>query len=310
VEPVSAALLAAGCAGVEIQDPSATSSDPFAIDRKLSPEELAAPCTFFGYLPVTDTVEPALNLLRERLAALRAMGIEVEEGITLRLVEDEEWADAWKAFYKPMRVGEHFVVKPTWEAWDVRPGDRILGIDPGMAFGTGLHPSTRMCLEILDGLDAPLERALDWGTGSGILSLAACLVGASHVVAIDLDPVAVSVAAGNLEASGFASRCTVLQASIEDLPPGPPFDLVMANIVADPIIAGCGELRARLAPRGLALVAGVVDHRQAEVEAAFAAAGLCVLETRSSAEWRAFLLRREWAHCGPLVARAFGQGGT
>ncbi len=302
VDPVSAVLIEVGCAGVVIEDPSAVTADPFAdyaaaLEPAHSPIRLtdeASVCAVSGYLPVDDRLEPALDDLSRRLAILQEAGVPVDPEITLRTVEDSGWAEAWKAYFKPIRVGRHFVVKPSWETWDAQPGDRVIELDPGMAFGSGTHPTTRVCLQLLEVIVLPGDRVLDWGTGSGILSVGAALLGAKEIVAVDLDPTAVSVTQENARLNGITERLVTYAASIEDVPRQPPFDLVIANIVADPIIAGAAEIRAHLREGGHALLSGIIDRREAEVLAAVKDAGLTVLRIEHEEEgWRALVVRRD-----------------
>lgn len=294
VEAVSSVLTECGCAGVMVVDPNAVSSDPFA-ERLVRPD--APPptgserCTVTGYLPVDDRLEAALDDIQSRLAILVECGLEVETELTLRTVDDEGWAEAWKSHFKPLRVGSHFVIKPSWENWDAAPEDRIIEIDPGMAFGSGSHETTRLCLTLLEDTVQPGERILDWGTGSGILSLGAACLGAREILAVDLDPVAVRVAAENVERNRLHDVIQTGVASIESVPADPPFDRVVANIVADPIIAGAAEIRAHLRPGGQAIVSGIIDLREAEVVRALEAVGLRLLRTLKDDDWRAFLLQ-------------------
>jgi ribosomal protein L11 methyltransferase len=149
-----------------------------------------------GYLPVDERLENTLLSLRSALRArpddaslLGGGGLSPE--ITVRFVAEADWANAWKQYFKPQTIGERIVVKPTWEAWDTRSGDVVIEIDPGMAFGTGLHPTTRLCLRALETDVTPGARVADVGTGSGILAVAAAKLGASRVEATDIDPLAV-----------------------------------------------------------------------------------------------------------------------
>jgi len=296
VEAVSSVFTECGCAGVMVVDPNAVSSDPFA-ERLVRPDgpQLSGTehCTVTGYLPVDDRLEAALDEIQARLAILVECDLDVNTELTLRTVDDAGWAEAWKSFFKPLRVGSHFVIKPSWESWDSAPGDRIIEIDPGMAFGSGSHETTRLCLTLLEDTVQVGERILDWGTGSGILSLGAAGLGAREIVAIDLDPVAVRVAAENVARNGLEAVIRTEVASIESIPSTPPFDRVIANIVADPIIEGAAEIRAHLRPGGQAIVSGIIDLREAEVVAALAAAGLRLLRTLNDDDWRAFLLEAE-----------------
>ena len=288
VEPVSASLTEAGCAGVIVDDPSAVSSDPFAMPAPRGSGEVSIK----GYLPVDDRLEAALEDIERRLRIVRDCGLDAGDGLTLRHVDDETWAEAWKAFFKPLRVGRRFVVRPSWESWAGEPDDLIIEIDPGMAFGTGAHATTRLCLELLEETVRPGERVLDWGTGSGILAVGAARLGAAEVIAVDLDPVAARVASENAARNGFAEVIRTETGSIEAVPATPPFDGVIANILADPIIAGAREMSSHLRSGGYAIISGVVDPREAEVISALEGAGLTHAKTLREEDWRAFLLRR------------------
>lgn len=294
-EAASAALTEAGCAGVVIHDPNAVSSDPFAdwLVRERDPRpDPNAPAAVRGYLPVDDRLEAALADMKHRLQLLREADLDVNDEITLRTVDDAAWADAWKAFFKPQRVGRRFVVKPTWEAWEGEPGDCIIEIDPGMAFGSGSHPTTRLCLTVLEEIVRAGQRVLDWGTGSGILAIGAARLGATEVTAIDLDAVAVQVTRDNIAQNGLEASIQVSEGSIEAIDAEPPYDLVIANIVADPIIAGAPEIYRHLRPGGQAVVSGIIDRREADVTVALQAAGLRLIRVAREEDWRALLLER------------------
>lgn len=295
VEPASAALTEIGSAGVAIADPAAVSSDPFADWADLPRGEHSSRgslCRVSGYLPVDDRLEGALTDLERRLDLLRDAGIPAGDGVVLRTLDDESWAAAWKEYFKPLRVGRRFVVKPTWEDFAAAPGDRVIEIDPGMAFGTGSHPTTRLCLELLEELVQGGERALDWGTGSGILAIAAARLGARSVLALDLDPLAVRVAGENVRQNDLADVVAVSEASIEDLGDPEGFDIVIANIVADPIIAHAADILARLRPGGSTLVSGIIDQREESVIAALQSAGLRISRAASEDDWRAIVAVR------------------
>jgi len=270
-DAVGAALYAVGCGGFEVR-------------------EAAVPPAIAGYLPVDDRLEDRLGLLKDALAALPGHGvIGAGTDLTLRYVEEADWANAWKEFYKPFRVGRRLVVTPPWEHPELAPDDIPLVIDPGMAFGTGSHPTTQLCLVALEDYVRPGARVADIGTGSGILAIAAAKMGASHVAANDNDPLAVRIARENAAANG-------VPVEIADALPTGQYDAVVANILADVIIGMAEELQALLAPGGVLLASGIIDTREADVRLALEGIGLNHLETRRQTEWVALVFRQEAGH--------------
>lgn len=270
-DAVGAALYAVGCNGFEVR-------------------EVAVPPAIAGYLPVDDRLEDRLGLLKDALAALPGHGvIGAGTDLTLRYVEEADWANAWKEFYKPFRVGRRLVVTPPWEHPELAPDDIPLVVDPGMAFGTGSHPTTQLCLVGLEDYVRPGARVADIGTGSGILAIAAAKMGASHVAANDNDPLAVRIARENAAANGVPVEIT------DALPTGQ-YDAVVANILADVIIGMAEELQALLAPGGVLLASGIIDTREADVRLALEGIGLNHLETRRQTEWVALVFRQEAGH--------------
>lgn len=240
-----------------------------------------------GYLPVDDRLENTLLGLREALDA--APELPPGSDITIRFVAEEDWATAWKQYFKPQRVGRHFVVRPTWETYEPQPGDRVILIDPGMAFGTGLHATTRLCLRALEDVVQTGMTVADVGTGSGILAVGAALLGASSVASVDNDPVAVRVAEENVAVNAVGDRVTVAEASV---PPTGAWDVVVANILADVILGMADLLRGALKPGGVLVASGIIENRAEDVRQGLSRAGLTVYETRTEGEWVALLARR------------------
>ena len=266
IDAVGAALNVAGCGGFEVR-------------------ETTLPPAVAGYLPVDDRLEDRLAQLKDVLARLPDYGITgAGTDLTLRYVEEADWANAWKAFYKPFRVGRRLVVTPPWEHPELAPDDIPLVIDPGMAFGTGSHPTTQLCLTALEDHVAQGSRAADIGTGSGILAIAAAKLGAARVDANDNDPLAVKIARENAAANGVSVEVT------EALPTGH-YSVVVANILADVIIGMSAELQALIEPGGILIASGIIDTREADVQKALETVGLVHMETRRQTEWVALVFQ-------------------
>lgn len=221
---------------------------------------------------------------RRGLRALRAAGLEAELGE----VVGDAWRDAWKQHFVPRRFGRRLVVRPSWEPFDAGPGDAVVVLDPGRAFGSGLHASTGLVLGELDRRIRGGERVLDVGCGSGILALAALALGASRAVAVDNDPEAVEVTLENARANDAGRRLSAR------LPPLPRttrgFDVVLANIQADVLVALAPALARRVAPGGLLVLSGILSEQADEVKRAFG--GLRTLARPSADGWTALVLKR------------------
>jgi ribosomal protein L11 methyltransferase len=212
-----------------------------------------------------------------------------------RPVADEDWAEAWKAHYQPVRIGQRLLIQPRWIPAAPRPGDIVIALDPGMAFGTGTHPTTQLCLEALEDLTQPGLNVLDLGCGSGILAIAAAKLGAAPVLALDNDPVAVRIAAENAAANDVADRITAQTGSLESLVGSARrFDLAAVNILARTIIAMCdAHLGDVLRPGGRAVFSGIIADQADDVEAALRRTGLEPYARRQQGDWVLIEARRE-----------------
>ncbi|PTQ51133.1 MAG: Ribosomal protein L11 methyltransferase [Brockia lithotrophica] len=219
--------------------------------------------------------------------------------VSSREVREADWAEAWKAFFVPLFLGKTFVVVPPWR--DVPPeaeGRHVLRIDPGMAFGTGHHPSTALAVELLEATRVFGARVLDVGTGSGILALAACALGAQEVLAVDVDPLAVRVARENVAAAGVSARARVVEGDLlnparERVEAGaPPFDLLLANLLLEPILRLLPEASEVLAPEGALILSGVLRSERETLEASLAASGFAVRAVREREGWVGVLAAR------------------
>ncbi len=248
--------------------------------------------TLRAYLPLAAAREGALETIRTRLAGLPALGLTASApALHTEEIADDAWASAWKEHFRPFRVGRRILLVPSWETPAPGPGDVVIRLDPGMAFGSGLHASTQLCLALLEERLRPGDRVADVGTGSGILGIAAALLGAGRIVAIDEDPIAVRVATANVASNGVADRVWVTAGDLLE-PVADPVDLVLANLTAGVLEAMAGAVPSRLRPGGLIVASGIIDAGLADVSAAFARAGLFVDETRALEEWRALVARR------------------
>lgn len=192
-------------------------------------------------------------------------------------VDDKDWADAWKVHYHPVRLGKRLFIRPLWITdVETKPDDVIIALDPGMAFGTGTHPSTQLCLQALEDLIVPAAQVLDLGAGSGILAIAAAKLGAAHILALDIDPIAVRVTDENAEQNGVKDKITSMQGSLETvLTSARRFDLALVNILARIIIQMCdNHLGEIVRPGGKAVFGGLTLEQADDVEAALRKTGL------------------------------------
>ncbi len=199
---------------------------------------------------------------------------------------EEDWANAWKEHYHVHRVGQRTVIRPPWREYVRQPGDVVIELDPGMAFGTGLHPSTQLCLIALEERMRPGLRVLDVGCGSGVLTIAAARHGAALVDALDIEPVAVRSTRENVARNGLATPIRVAVGTVERTPEfAGRYDLVVANIIARIIIELAPALVAACAPGGRLITSGIIIDRADETRDALAAAGLAALEQHQMADW-------------------------
>jgi len=210
----------------------------------------------------------------------------------VRELKEEEWAEAWKAHYEPQHIGRRLVVSPSWQTY-ASDGEVVITLDPGMAFGTGLHPTTRMCLEALEEHLSRGVRVLDVGTGSGILAIAAAKLGASAVLALDTDPLAVKIARENVLANGVRKTVEAKEGSLE-MAKGALFDLIVVNIlartIADLIEKG---LLDHLKPEGLLIAAGIMASEEDETRKTLRERGLKELSPLQKGDWVTLIGRRE-----------------
>jgi ribosomal protein L11 methyltransferase len=272
-----------GTGGVAIEQPVASH-----IEGEEPPRFEGLP-TIHAYLPLNDSAATTERRIEEALWHLQAFDLSPVGSLHRQVVEEEDWAEAWKEHFHPLKVGR-IVIKPTWRNWSAQPSEIVVELDPGMAFGTGLHPTTRLMLAELQDRVWPGMEVLDLGTGSGILAIPSAMLGA-RVEALDISEVAAEVAAKNVAANGLSSRVSVAAGSIDRVVETQ-FDVILANIIARVLIELAGAMHDALKPGGLVLASGIIAERSDEVREAFDAAGLRVEAVRSEEDWRLLVARR------------------
>ncbi len=276
VDAITSIMMAQGCGGTAVTQVIDTPSQNQA--------------DVIGYLPVDDRLEDRLQAIRQGITSLPDFGLELRsDGIGIKWVADEDWANAWKQHFHPIRMGR-IVIKPSWEDFEPEAGDIIVDIDPGMAFGTGNHPTTELCILALQDYIKGGETVLDMGAGSGILAMVAAKLGAGKVVGLDIDSVAVEIARENVKNAGLDDAIEIDRAETPLAFDGQA-DIVVANIIAKVIIDMAPDLAAKVKPGGILIASGIIADRAPDVIAALESAGLSFIEQRVEADWVALVLR-------------------
>jgi ribosomal protein L11 methyltransferase len=272
--------------------PTGTSVEPGfeLVDEGLGARvDAGKPAIVRAYVEANDpeNVERTVEEVTQALGHLQVFDLRPIGEVTTRLVDEADWAEEWKRHFPVLRVGRRLVIRPTWRRHRAAPGDVVLALDPGMAFGTGLHPTTRLCLAALErladrgGIDG--RKVLDVGCGSGILAIGAVKFGAASAIGVDTDPLAVEATAANARRNRLGRRITARAGS---LPTGEgPFDVVLANLIASLLVRLAPDLRAELAPGGTLLASGIFVDREGEVREAFEAAAMRVTDRLAEGDW-------------------------
>ena len=243
------------------------------------PEENA----IIGYIPDIDTADLTIASIEKRLAALSETGIRITT--ETETVDEENWAHAWKDYFNVTRITDRIVIKPEWKPYTPGPDELVIRIDPGMAFGTGTHPTTSMCLALLEQVMIRDASLLDVGCGSGILMVAGAMLGAGRITGIDIDPVAVDISRENLEKNLIPASLFALETGTLDQLPVQTWDIITANIIAQVIVDILDGIKARLSAGGTAVLSGIITERENDVLDAIEKNHLAVLNRTQEEDW-------------------------
>lgn len=243
------------------------------------------------YISEERNVMELVETIKQKVSALTGFGIDIGEGsVSLGQVNEEDWANEWKKYYKPTKIGEKLVVKPTWEDYEVQDGDLVIELDPGMAFGTGTHETTTMCMRELEKYVTDESKVFDIGCGSGILAIAAAKLGAKDVIAVDLDEVAVKVAAENVEHNHVEDSVKVLHGNLIDVVDDKA-DVVVANIIADIIKILAKDVHSCMKEDAVFISSGIIHAKVDEVKASLIENGFEIIEVKTLGEWNAIVAK-------------------
>lgn len=290
IEAVSNILHEAGASGVVIEDSEdfgKVREDQFGEIYSLDPEDFPKDGVIVkAYLPVNSFLGETVEAVKESIETLRSFNIDIGMNvITVSEVNEEDWATAWKKYYHPVKISQRFTIVPTWE--DYRPvssDELIIELDPGMAFGTGTHPTTVMSLQALESYVKPGDRVIDVGTGSGVLSIGAALLDAKEVHALDLDEVAVRSAKTNVELNNIQDRVEVVQGNLLDTVDAPG-DVVVANILAEIIMSFTDDAFKIVKPGGIYITSGIIGAYKNDVKQSLEGSGFIVEDVLMMEDW-------------------------
>ena len=269
-----------GLQGTILEEPDGEPEEGWGEDAVPLPEEYAV----IGYFPVNELTAEKCYRLENRLWELREH-IGIQFRILYGEMDEEDWAESWKAFFYPEKITDRIVIKPTWRTYDAGPDDIILEIDPGMAFGTGIHPTTSTCIGMVESYLKPGDRMLDIGVGSGILMIAGAKLGAAKVEGIDLDEVAVEIARKNLLHNRIEpERFQVLTGDLTDKVKNR-FDIVLANILSEVVLRLLDDIHQVIMPKGILIASGIIEKNKDAVVEKMTVKGFKIAEVRLKEGW-------------------------
>ena len=299
VEAVTDILYGLGAQGVAIDEPvdvQKLREDELYwdyIDEKLL-ENDTEETKIMAYFSEEETNLPEkIAVIREKIRNLTEFGLSIGSGtVELSNVNQEDWESAWKQYFKPVHVTDRIVVKPEWEEYSPQEGEIVIEIDPGMAFGTGTHETTSMCINQIEKNLKSGDTVIDIGCGSGILSMAAVLLGAEKATGVDLDPVAVRVALENVELNNLQDKIEILHGNLTDVI-REKADIVVANIMADIILILLEDVREFIKDDGLFISSGIIQEKRAAVEARLLEKNFSIVEVETKGEWCAITAQKK-----------------
>lgn len=294
-DAVSEMLTSIGAGGVVIEDPNdirrqveSPDSLDYADDAFLG--SLGEDVVVKAYFHSESANDELINLIREKLSFI-SMFLDTGKGYAgCSDVDEEDWATAWKKHYKPFHISDRIVIKPSWEDYPAQDGETVIELDPGMAFGTGTHETTRLCSQLLEKYVSPGDTMIDVGCGTGILSIAAAKLGAGHITAVDIDEMAVRVTNENCRINGVESGITAIKGVMADVPQIK-VDIIVANIIADVIIGIVDGMQSHIKNGGIIITSGIIRERRDDVLKAYASKGFVREDLMELGEWVAIVFR-------------------
>lgn len=294
-DAVSEMLSTIGAGGVVIEDPNEIRrqiESPNSLDYADQEfmNSLGTEVTVKAYFNEAMTPDELSGLVKEKLKFISQF-LEVGKGYAgYKMVDDEDWSTAWKKHYKPFHISDSVVIKPSWEEYEKQSGEIVIELDPGMAFGTGTHETTRLCSQLLEKHVRPGNNVIDVGCGTGILSIIAVKLGAAHAEAVDIDEVAVRVSKENCTINDVSDMISVSKGVLSDLAPQKA-DIMVANIIAD-VVIGISELvPGYLKQGGILLTSGIIKERKEDVIKAYTALGFQLINVDEMGEWVAIVFK-------------------
>ncbi|TDL34494.1 50S ribosomal protein L11 methyltransferase [Jeotgalibacillus sp. S-D1] len=303
IEPISNILHEAGASGVVIEDPKELTKeriDKFGEIYQLDPDDYPDTGVIVkAYISVNSFLGETVDGIKQAISNLVTFDIDIGKNkVEISEVNEEEWATAWKKYYNPVKISSTFTIVPTWEDYTpVSSDELIIELDPGMAFGTGTHPTTVMCIQALERTVKEGDRVIDVGTGSGVLSIASALLKAGQIRALDLDDVAVTAARQNIELNGVSNQVSVQQGNLLN-EQTEQAEVIVANILAEVIMLFVDDAYKLVKPGGTFITSGIIQQKKQLVKEGLISSGFEIEEVVTMEDWVAIIAKK------PLEAQA------